>query len=375
MSQKSEVTIIGAGVVGLAIAARVACEAREVYVLEKNQSFGMETSGRHSGVIHSGIYYPEHSLKAKLCVAGNRSLYELCEKYGIGHQRIGKLIVATNEEEAIELEHLLEQGRKNGAEGLSMLSGKEAKQLEPNVSAVAAILSLSTGIVDSHSLMKNFISRASAAGAQFAYQTEVVGIRKMPDGFNVTVRDDTGDFTFRTRVLINCAGLFCEKVAGLAGIDTVKAGYKLHYCKGEFYSLRNSKSVQVKRLIYPKPPPRLTGVGIHITMDLEGRMRLGPSSYYVDKLDYAVNETSKSLFYESVKRYLPSLAYDDIEPEMSGIRPKLQGPGDEIRDFVIREESDKGLAGLVNLIGIESPGLTASPAIADYVWGLIQKFF
>jgi L-2-hydroxyglutarate oxidase LhgO len=369
---KADITIIGAGVVGLAIAAQIASEDKEVYVLEKNKTFGLEISSRHSGVIHSGIYYPEGSLKAKLCVAGNRILYELCERYGIGHSRLGKLIVATSDEERGQLQTLLERGRRNGAEGLRLLSKRGIRKLEAGVEGVAAILSPSTGIIDAYGLMKYFIARAKDGGAQIAYQTKVVGIEKLSGGYKVTVEDESGSSSFTTRLLINCAGLHSDKVAELAGIDIAKAGYKLHYCKGEYFSVAGGKGGLVKHLIYPVPPPKLTGVGIHLTLDLEGRMRLGPGVQYVDSIDYAVDNQHKKLFYDSVRRFLPGIKYDDIEPEMAGIRPKLQEPGGDFRDFVIREEGDKDLPGFINLIGIESPGLTASPAIANYVSGLIE---
>jgi L-2-hydroxyglutarate oxidase LhgO len=372
VSDKADITVIGAGVVGLAIAAQVAGEGREVYVLEKNETFGLEISSRQSGVIHSGIYYPEDSLKAKMCVAGNRIIYGLCERYGIGYRRLGKLIVATNDEEAAELQTLLERGRRNGTEGLMILSRREIKELEPNIEGIAAILSLSTGIIDSHGLMKYFIAKAKDGGGQIAYQTKVIGIEKVAEGYKVTVEDSAGRFSFITRILINCAGLNCDKIAELAGIDIAKAGYKLHYCKGEYFSIKSSRSGLVKRLIYPVPPPKGAGVGIHITLDLEGRMRLGPGIQYVDSIDYAIDNQHKKLFYDSVRRFLPWIKYDDLEPEMAGIRPKLQEPGGDTKDFVVRDESEAGLPGLVNLIGIESPGLTASPAIAGYVCDLIK---
>jgi L-2-hydroxyglutarate oxidase LhgO len=373
MGYKADITIIGAGVVGLAIAAQVASKNREVYVLEKNETFGLEISSRHSGVIHSGIYYPGGSLKAEMCVAGNTLLYELCERYHIAHRRLGKLIVATRDEETGELQALLERGQRNGVEGLRILSKQEMKKLEPNVEGVAAILSPSTGIIDSHALMRYFIAKARDGGVQVAYQTKAVGIEKLADGYKVTVEDDTGEFSFTTRVLINCAGLHCDKVAELAGIDIDKAGYRLHYCKGEYFSLGSGKSTIVNRLIYPVPPPEFTGVGIHVTLDLEGRIRLGPSIEYVDSINYVVDNQHKQLFYDSVRRFLPSIEYDDLEPEMAGIRPKLQGPNEDIKDFVIRDENDKSLPNFINLIGIESPGLTAAPAIARYVRNLIEE--
>ena len=372
MARRADITIIGAGVIGLAIAAQVAEDDRDIYVLEKNEIFGQETSSRNSGVIHSGIYYSEGSLKAKMCVAGNRMLYELCQRYGIGHRRIGKLIVAVDEEETHKLETLLERGKRNGAEGLKLLSRHEIQELEPNIEGVAAILSPSTGIIDSYALMKYFTAKAEGQGVQIVYQTRVVGIEKVFGGYKVTVRDSTGEFQFTTTILINCAGLYSDKVAELAGINIAKAAYRLHYCKGEYFSVVGGKNRLVKKLIFPLPPPEGAGVGIHVTLDLEGRMRLGPSIQYVDSIDYAIGNQHKQFFYESVRKFLPFIQYDDLEPEMAGIRPKLQGPGEEIRDFVIRDEDDKGLPGFINLIGIESPGLTASPAIAQFVDSLVK---
>jgi L-2-hydroxyglutarate oxidase LhgO len=373
MKFSTDIAIIGAGVVGLAIAAQVASPNRTVYVLEKNEKFGLETSSRHSGVIHSGIYYPYDSLKAKLCVEGNRLLYELCEKNGIGYKKLGKLIVASSDEEVEQLQELQERGKHNGAKSLRIISRREMKKLEPNVEGVAALLSPWTGIVDSYGLMQYFIARAKEDGAHIAYKTKVAGIEKAADGYAVTVEENgKKGFSFTTRVLINCAGLYCDKIAELAGIDIAKAGYRLHYCKGEYFSVGNGKNRMVSRLIYPVPEHKVTGVGIHVTLDLEGMMRLGPSVEYVDGIDYNVDGKHKEAFYKSAKKMLPFIEYEDLEPEMAGIRPKLQGPGEDIRDFVIRDEAEKGLPGLINLIGIESPGLTSSPAIARYVAELVE---
>ncbi len=374
MNFKSDITIIGAGVIGLAIAAQVASRNRAVFVLEKNERFGQETSSRHSGVIHSGIYYPQGSLKAKLCVEGNRLLYELCRKHGIGYKNLGKLIVATSDEETGQLQELKAKGQRNGAEGLRMISMGELKQMEPNVEGVAALLSPSTGIIDSHALMEHFIARAKDGGAEIVYRKKVVGIEGVPDGYKITVAESGEDkFSFTTRIMINCAGLYCDKIAELAGIDIGRAGYRLHYCKGEYFSVGNGKSRLVNRLIYPVPEVKNTGLGVHVTLDLEGRMRLGPNTQYVASIDYAVDSRHKDNFYKSAKRMFPFIEYEDLEPEMAGIRPKLQGPGDDVKDFVIRDESDKGLPGLINLIGIESPGLTASLAIARYVADIVKN--
>ncbi|MFH1087204.1 MAG: NAD(P)/FAD-dependent oxidoreductase [Chloroflexota bacterium] len=367
MSHEADITIIGAGVVGLAVAARLARPERKVYLLEKNDTFGQETSSRNSGVIHSGIYYPEGSLKARLCVAGRDMLYELCRQHGIGHSRLGKLIVASSDGECDELEELFRRGQRNGAEGLRMLSRREIRGLEPNVEGVAAILSPATGIVDGHGLMRYFLAGAREGGAQVVYRANVVGIEPVSGGYRLTVQDSGGKDSFVARLVINCAGLHSDGVAGLSGIDVDRASYRLRYCKGEYFTVRMAKSALVSRLIFPVPPREGTGVGIHVTFDLDGRMRLGPSIEYVNRLDYAVDPCHQQLFHDSAKSFLRFIEYDDLSPETAGIRPKLQGPGDEVRDFVIREESDRGLPGLVNLIGIESPGLTASPAIAQYV--------
>jgi len=366
--EEVEITIIGAGVVGLAIAAEVAKD-RDVYVLEKNETFGQETSSRTSEVIHAGIYYPPGSLKAKLSVAGNAMLYELCEEYGIGYQKLGKLIVATEEGEIKELERLGENSKQNGI-SLAFLSRQEVKELEPGVNALAALLSPSTGIVDSHTLMKCFVKKAKDNNATIVFRARVVGIEKLANKYKVTVEDPAGGFSFITRILINSAGLNSDRIAELAGIDIIKAGYKLHYCKGEYFSTSQRLT---KRLIYPVPKPDEGGLGIHVTPNLEGRLRLGPNAYYVDGIDYKVDETHKQEFYDSVRSLFPAVDYNDLEPDFAGIRPKLQGQGEEFRDFVIRHEHDKDWEGLINLIGIESPGLTASPAIAKYVGTMVDE--
>lgn len=366
--EEVEITIIGAGVVGLAIAAEVA-GVGEVYVLEKNENFGQETSSRSSEVIHAGIYYPPGSLKAELCIKGNAMLYELCERHGIGYKKVGKLIVATEDEEVEELEELLENGQKNGII-LELLSRGEVKKLEPEVKAVAAILSPSTGIIDSYGLMKYFLGVAVDNHARIVYKAKVTGIEKLANKYKITVEDSAGNFSFLTRVLINSAGLNSAQIAGVAGIDIARAGYELHYCKGEYFSTSQKLA---KMLIYPIPEPTEGGLGIHITPDLQGRIKLGPNSYYVDKIDYKVDDRSRREFYDSARKLLPSIEYDELEPDFAGIRPKLQGEGEGFRDFVIRHERDKGLEGLINLIGIESPGLTAAPAIGRYVKDMVDE--
>ena len=372
VSDKVDITIIGAGVVGLAIAAQVAESGRAVYLLEKDETFGRETSSRNSSVIHAGIYYPAGTLKARLCVEGNRMLYELCGRCGIPHRQSGKLIVATSDDEVAQLESLMARGQRNGAEGLMMISRRQLKALEPEVEGVAALLSPSTGIVDAHALMRYYLARAQDANTHIAFNAEVVGIELRNDGYKVSVKDDSNRFSITSRIVINCAGLQSDKVAAMAGMDVDRAGYRLHYCKGEYFSVGGGKAKKIHHLVYPVPLPRLIGVGIHAVLDMEGRMLLGPSAEYVDGIDYAIDDHNRRMFYDGVRAFLPFIGYEDLAPEMAGVRPKLQGPKDDIRDFVIRDESDKGLPGLINLIGIESPGLTASPSIAGYVGGMVD---
>ena len=371
MPEENNIVIIGAGVVGLAIAAELSHSNNHIYVFEKNRTFGLETSSHNSEVIHAGIYYPENSLKAKFCVQGNRLLYELCEKYSIPYKRLGKIIVAADDNETREVERLYRQGIKNGIDDLKLLSRDEVKKLEPNVSAISGLLSPSTGVIDSYNLMRSFHGRAKENGADFIYNTEVIGINKTPQGYKISVKDREGVSSIVARVVINSAGLFSDKVAQLAGIDIEKAGYKLYYCKGEYFSLSPRLGRLVNRLVYPIPEQ--AGVGEHITLSLDGTIRLGPNVKYVDTIDYSVDENDKPNFYRAAHRYLPAIELDDLVPDFAGVRPKLQGPGEDFRDFIIREESDKGLNGLIDLIGIESPGLTSSPAIVKYVAGIVSE--
>jgi L-2-hydroxyglutarate oxidase LhgO len=372
VSNRVDISIIGAGVVGLAVAARVAAKNRNIYVLEKDETFGRETSSRNSGVIHAGIYYPEGTLKARLCVEGNRMLYELCQRCGVSHRRLGKLIVATSDEEIEQLTTLFKKGERNGAEGLRIISRLQLKSLEPDVNGVAALLSPTTGVVDAHALMRCYLSQAQDENAHITFNAEVIGVERVNDSYRVSVKDGSGQFSITSTIVINCAGLNCDQVAGMAGINVDAAGYRLHYCKGEYFNVSGVKSKYIHHLIYPVPLPRVTGVGIHATLDMDGRMLLGPSVEYVDKVDYTIDDRNQRLFYASVRPFLPFLEYEDLAPEMVGIRPKLQGLGDDIRDFIIREEGDRGLPGFIDLIGIESPGLTASLAIAKDVGGIVD---
>jgi len=373
MLAEIDIVIIGAGVVGLATAREIAQGGKEVFVFEKNRTFGLETSSRNSEVIHAGIYYPEDSLKAKLCVEGKNLLYKLCDKHNIAYKKSGKIIVAADENEISWLEELHEQGRKNGVDDLVLLSRTELKKLEPNIEARAGLLSPSSGILDSYALLKSLYSQAREKGAEFVFDTEVIGIERAGAKYKVQIKDRDGISVFTAHVVVNCAGLNSDKIAQLTGIDIAKAGYKLHYCKGEYFSLDSKYRNLVSRLIYPIPEQ--VGHGIHWRQGLDGRVLLGPSAHYVDAIDYTVDETYKQYFYNSAKRFLPFVELEDLAPESAGIRPKLQEPGEAFRDFVIAHEKKAGFPGLINLIGIESPGLTAAPAIARYVGRIIDELF
>lgn len=375
--EKADIVVIGAGVVGLAIAARLSKAKRALYVLERHNTFGQETSSRNSEVIHAGIYYPHGSLKAQLCVEGNRLLYEICAKNNIGHRRLGKLIVAQDIKEEQGLTKLLERGTKNGAQGLKILSKNEFKRLEPNVSGQAALHSPFTGIIDTHSLMKYFTQRVKDNQGDIAYGCNVITLKKLAHGYEVVVRDVSGGcFNFYARIVINSAGLDSDLVAQMAGVDIAQCNYCLKYCKGQYFRVTNLKKCALTdRLIYPVPQEKITSLGVHIAKDLCGSMRLGPDAHYIErnKVDYEVALSEKKNFLDSARKMLPFLENEDLIPDTSGIRPKLQGENEDFRDFVIKEETDLGLPGLINLIGIESPGLTACPAIAKYVDRFVKK--
>ncbi len=365
-----DIIIIGAGVIGLAVAAEISARRPgcQPVLIDKNEKFGLETSSRNSEVVHAGIYYPTGSLKAKLCVEGKELLYRFCKKWQIPHQRCGKIIVANSAEEASSLEELLSTARANGVSDLEELSSSQVARLEPHIRASTALLSPSTGIINSHALMDRLEQIALQKGVLPAYHHHVRALEQLSPGYRVhfTNPDGSSD-ALECDVLINCAGLNSGHLAALAGIEPDQAGYRIYPCKGEYFSLPSSKGNLIKHLLYPPPLEELTGLGIHATKNLDGRLRLGPNAVYLDEEDYTVNPERRGEFFAAVKPFLPFLEEEDLEPEMAGIRPKLSGPGEPFRDFVIAEESGRGLPGLINLVGIESPGLTASLSIARRV--------
>lgn len=343
-------------------------------VIEKNETFGRETSSRNSEVIHAGIYYPTDSLKARLCIEGRVLLYNFCEKWGINHNRCGKVIVANSPEESASLNDLLSRALANGVDDLELLGSARIREIEPEIRAAEALLSPSTGVVDSHGLMARLEQIALQNGVLFAYCHQAVDLEKLTSGFRLhLLNPNSSADAIDADYLINCAGLSADRIAAMAGIDITTAGYRQHLVKGEYFSLPPVKAALVNRLIYPPPLQELTGLGIHVIKTLDGRLRLGPNTIYTEVENYSVNPAHAADFYHAVKPFLPFVELADLEPEMAGIRPKLSSPGEPFRDFIILEETDRGLPGLINLIGIESPGLTCCLSIARLVHNLLFK--
>ncbi len=366
-----DIVIIGAGVVGLAVASRVSDKGKEVFLLEKNDTFGLEQSSRSSEVIHAGIYYPPDSLKTQLCIEGNRRLYQICDSVGIPCVKCGKIFMAAEEDQAEALEGLFYNGLNNGLP-LKMLSQRELHEREPNIKAVAAFLSPTSGIIDSHSLMRYFVLRAKENDVHIAYRTEVTGIEPVSGGYRLRVKDRDGEGVLDTNMVINCSGLHSDRIAEMAGIDIDEARYRLTMTRGEFYSVGGGRNRMINGLVYPPPEP--LGPSIHVCFDVEKRLRLGPHFYYTDEIDYRIDDAKRSVFEQSaIVKALPFIRPDDLEPESAGIMGVLYGPGEPVSDFVIRHEEDRGLPGFINLIGIDSPGLTAAPAIAEYVRRMVEE--
>jgi L-2-hydroxyglutarate oxidase LhgO len=372
--EKVDIVIIGAGIIGLAIGSEIARKDREIYILEKETSYGKGTSSRNSEVIHAGLYYPKDSLKARLCVDGNPMIYRICNENNIAYKRIGKMIVATKKEEEKQLEKLLQQGRENGIANLQIIDKEKIHDFEPQVNATSAIYSPSTGIVDAHGLMNFFYRKMCQYNRldPLVCDTEVINLDRSVDEYIIRTRNGNEMFSLKTKLVINEAGLFADRVAEMVGIDIDKERYRIHWCKGDYYSLFGNPPV--KMLIYPSPPMKeyQGWLGIHTVPDIIGRLRFGPNAYYVDKIDYKV-ESKLDKFWEDIISYLPFIKKENLKPDMSGIRPKLNGPNEPSRDFIIRHEVDKGFPGMINLIGIDSPGLTCAPAIAKMVAKIVDK--
>jgi len=364
------VLVVGAGVVGLAAAAALARRGRSVLVLERHAAIARETTSRNSEVIHAGLYYPEGSLKATLCVEGREALYARCASHGIPHRELGKLVVATAADELGALEALCARGTANGAPGLQLIDADAVRAREPAVEAVAGLLSPRTGIVDAHALTLSYAAEAEAGGASVLLRNRVVDIGPRGDRYTVVAEDAEGERSeVACAAVVNAAGLEADRIAALVGLDVDAIGYRIHPCKGDYFSLAPGAPYEFNGLVYPLHGA--AGLGVHVTLDLAGRVRLGPDTEYVAAPHYAIDAGKGARFAEAAGRYLPGLRAEWLSPDYAGVRPKLAGPGEPFRDFVVQEESARGLPGFVNLVGIESPGLTAAGAIADMVAQLI----
>ena len=367
-----ECVVVGAGIVGLAVARALALAGREVVILEAEDAIGTHTSSRNSEVIHAGIYYPEGSLKARACVEGRRRLYAYCEDHGVPFRRCGKLIVASSEAQKEGLLAIKAKAHGNGVTDVIEIPAAEAMAMEPALHCVAALHSPSTGIIDSHALMLAYLGDAEAAGAMLALKSPLLGCDFDREDFVLHVGGETPT-QVRTKTFVNSAGLRAPSVARrIEGFPKEKAP-KEYYAKGNYYSLQGRPPFS--RLIYPVPEPG--GLGVHVTLDLAGQARFGPDVEWLERLDasvdYSVDPRRAERFYAAIRRYWPGIADGSLAPAYSGIRPKISGPTEPAADFVIQGPAGHGVAGLVNLFGIESPGLTASLALADHVARILKN--
>ena len=358
---KFDAIVIGAGIAGLAVANTLIKDFDNVLVVDKESSFGRHVSSRNSEVIHSGIYYQPDSLKAKLCVQGNQMMYDFCYKYSIEHNNCGKLIIATNDRDIPQLETLLLNGKNNGLTNLNIITKDEVKSKEPLIDCEAALSVPSAGIVDSHGVMKKLEYLINSKGSSVIYNMAVSNIAKSEDGYRLSFVDV--DYYAESKIIINAAGLWSDKIANMVGIND----YKIHYCKGEYYQTSLFRK-QINSLIYPMPTKY--SLGIHLVLRLDGSIGFGPNAYYTDDIEYSMSDNHKRKFLDHINTFF-KIDENDLMEDFCGIRPKLQGPGDTASDFVIVNEEDRGYKNFINLIGIDSPGLTSSLAIGEYVRKLI----
>ena len=355
-----QILVIGAGVVGLAVAREAARRGHDVIVAEAADGIGSGVSSRNSEVIHAGMYYPSGSLRARHCVRGNRLLYVYCAGHGVGHRKCGKLIVATNEAERARLEGILAQGRSNGVAGLELIGGNAARALEPELACIAALLSPETGIVDSHALMLAYQGDFEDRGGAIAFETPVVRLTPAGSGWSVQFGGREAG-TMPADAVINCAGLGAQAVAQATDGYPAARIPRLVLAKGNYFGYAGRPAFS--RLIYPTPVDG--GLGVHVTLDLAGRMRFGPDVEWIAQEHYEVDPGRADSFYARIRTYWPGLPDASLVPDYSGIRPKLTGPGEPAADFLIEGPAQHGMAGLVNLFGIESPGLTSSLSLAE----------
>lgn len=369
--------VIGAGVVGLAVARAMAMAGHETIVLEREASFGTVTSARNSEVIHAGIYYPQDSLKASLCVAGNQLLYQYCEAHHVPTKAYGKLIVASDDSQLPALDNILAHATANGVRDIQRITEQAAMLLEPNLHCAAALLSPSTGVVDSHRYMLALLGDIEDAGGVVAYRSPLVRAQALghqaQHGFELHIGGDE-PVILQTKYLVNCAGLSAPAVAGvIEGMPSASIP-KAHFAKGNYFALSGASPFQ--RLIYPIPEPG--GLGVHVTLDMGGQAKFGPDVEWLDieseaAIDYTVDAVRGEKFYAAIRKYWPGLPDGALQPAYAGVRPKLGGPAEGASDFRFDGPAEHGLAGLVHLYGIESPGLTSSLAIAQHVLHMMQE--
>ncbi len=359
--------VVGAGVVGLAIARALAMAGREAVIVEREPAIGTQVSSRNSEVIHAGIYYPAGSAKARLCVRGRDLLYRFCDEHGVSYRRCGKLIVACSDEQVRELPGMVARAEANGVRDVRLVSRAEAGALEPGLECAAALLSPSSGIIDGQGYMAALLGDAEAHGAVLATRSEVVQLRRRGGGVQVRVGGSAA--TWRSEWLINAAGLGAlPLMRAMPGFPQAQlpAG---HFAKGSYFSV--DQRAPFSRLIYPVPEPG--GLGVHLTLDLAGRARFGPDVEWVAGVDYTVDGSRADIFYDAIRRYWPGLRDGSLVPAYAGIRPKISGPGEPDADFRIDGPAVHGIDGLINLFGIESPGLTAALAIAESVAAIVDE--
>jgi L-2-hydroxyglutarate oxidase LhgO len=368
--ERIECVVIGAGVVGLAIARELAARGKEVLILERAESIGTQTSSRNSEVIHAGLYAPPDWLKTRLCIEGRRRLYAYCELHQIPFKRCGKLLVATSDAQIGQLDALAERARLNGIDDLRRLDAAEIAEFEPELTCRAALLSPSTGIIDSHQLMLALLGDAERDGALLAVRSPFESAEIRDDGFVIHAGDDPlAPLALHARCVINAAGLEASAVAARFRGLPAQCVRRQWFARGNYFSL--AQRTPFSHLIYPMPNE--AGLGVHLTLDLGGQAKFGPDVEWVDQIAYNVGPARADGFYSAVREYWPGLADGALQPAYAGIRPKLVGPGKAPADFAIDGPAHHGIAGLINLFGIESPGLTASLAIACHVAALLEQ--
>lgn len=357
--------VIGAGALGLACAARLAGSSRDLLIVDAEATVGAHTSSRNSEVIHAGLYYPPGSAKALLCLEGRERLYAWCAQQGVPYRRIGKLLVAVSDAEQARLDALGDNAEACGVHDLLAISRTHLKNIEPALQGVSALLSPSTGIIDSHAYLQSLLASAERQGAQLALHTRVEALRHDGDGWVASGQSAGQPFQIKAQRVINAGGLFAQQLAHRTEGMPVARIAPSHWCQGRYFAYHGRSPF--RHLIYPMPEANTAGLGIHATLDLGGQLRFGPDVRYLDTLDYSVDEALREAFAQAIRRYFPGLDASRLAPAYSGIRPKLVGPGEPAADFLIQTSAEHGLPGLINLFGIESPGLTASLAIAERV--------